>query len=255
VGPKRRWIDTLTTLLIIFTMAPAGYALTGQAVSTPVRLDSRPPVIAIDYPVGGEAFEPAAVETLQWSIQEDYFSVNPPPVVLAIVTGDSSLWTQSISPHSDPDYWLPWQVVDRAAAQARFVVQATDEFGWTTAESSATFSILGQPTGVTTGDHAGGDHNEVSGLGPILPNPFNPVTVLHFALARAATVDLAIFDVTGRKVAVLAQGPRPAGRHALRWDGRDLAGRRAASGTYLARLQVIDEQGAVNYVQRLTLLK
>jgi hypothetical protein len=251
----RRWIDTLTILFLIFTTAPAGFALTGEAVSTPVVLDSRPPIISIAYPVGDEAFQPAVVETLRWSIQEDSYGVNPLPVVLSVVDGDSLVWTYSLNPHHEPSYDYPWRVVDRAAANAILVVQVPDDFGWSATESSSAFSILGSPTGIPTADHANADLGEVAGLGPSYPNPFNPVTVMQFALLRDATVELALFDLTGRKIAILAQGNLPAGRHSRRWDGRDASGRRAASGTYFARLQVADTQGVVSYVQRLTLLK
>jgi flagellar hook assembly protein FlgD len=44
--------------------------------------------------------------------------------------------------------------------------------------------------------------------------------------------------VAGRLVRTLAAGRLPAGPHAVRWDGRDDRGRGAASGTYVARLEV-----------------
>ena len=68
------------------------------------------------------------------------------------------------------------------------------------------------------------------------PNPFNPSTELEFVLAEASAVDLAIYDLAGRRVAGLVHERRPAGRHAATWDGRDARGRQAASGVYLARL-------------------
>ncbi len=72
---------------------------------------------------------------------------------------------------------------------------------------------------------------------PPHPNPFNPKTTLRFALPRAAAVDLAIFDVSGRRVARLVAGDTlPAGQHAIDWEGRDEAGRALPSGVYLARL-------------------
>ncbi len=68
------------------------------------------------------------------------------------------------------------------------------------------------------------------------PNPFNPQVTLSFALPRAADVTLEVFDVAGRRVATLWHGELAAGLHTLTWDGRDLAGRDAPSGRYLARL-------------------
>jgi hypothetical protein len=55
--------------------------------------------------------------------------------------------------------------------------------------------------------------------------------VIPFSLARAAEIELAIFDPRGRRVAALAGGWWPAGDHAVTWT----AATRPA-GTYLVRL-------------------
>jgi len=84
------------------------------------------------------------------------------------------------------------------------------------------------------------------------PNPFNPKTTIAFELNRdAAQVELAIFDSAGRKVASLIDGPRAAGRHQVRWAGRDDRGDPLGSGVYLARLET--ESGAAT--RKLALLK
>ena len=44
------------------------------------------------------------------------------------------------------------------------------------------------------------------------PNPFNPVTVIGYQLPVSSDVTLEVFDVTGRRVAVLVDGPQQAGR-------------------------------------------
>ena len=68
------------------------------------------------------------------------------------------------------------------------------------------------------------------------PNRFNSETVIRFALPTAGQVELILYNLIGQRVAMLAQGWRPAGIHAARWDGRDDDGREQASGLYLARL-------------------
>ncbi len=70
-------------------------------------------------------------------------------------------------------------------------------------------------------------------LAPPFPNPARGEVALRFALAAPAHVRLAIYDVAGRQVAVLADGPRAAGWHALDWR----ADRAAPSGVYFARLE------------------
>lgn len=68
------------------------------------------------------------------------------------------------------------------------------------------------------------------------PNPFNPRTTVGFALPRDTRARLALYDVSGRLVRVLVDEALSAGAHEVAWDGRDAAGREAASGVYVARL-------------------
>jgi hypothetical protein len=59
---------------------------------------------------------------------------------------------------------------------------------------------------------------------------------LRLTLPRATHLDLAIYDVSGRRVRELARGAYPAGARLVSWDGRDTNGVRVASGVYFARL-------------------
>ena len=68
------------------------------------------------------------------------------------------------------------------------------------------------------------------------PNPFNPETRVEFAIAHAEWTTLVVYDVLGRKVRTLVNERMSAGRHVVRWDGRDDSGRPVAGGTYLYRL-------------------
>ncbi len=63
------------------------------------------------------------------------------------------------------------------------------------------------------------------------PNPFNPRTVIRFALAKPVVVSLAVYDLRGRRVAELVKGLLAAGDHRVEFTANDLP-----SGTYLARL-------------------
>jgi hypothetical protein len=74
-----------------------------------------------------------------------------------------------------------------------------------------------------------------------VPNPFNPQTKISFRLADESPVRLEIFDLTGRRVRVLADGIRAAGEHSVIWDGRDGAGSPVSSGSYFYRLTSDDE--------------
>lgn len=85
---------------------------------------------------------------------------------------------------------------------------------------------------------SGGDLPAAMALEQNLPNPFNPRTTIAFTVPTGgAAVRLDVLDVDGRHVATLLDGHRPAGRHTVDWNGTTAAGRPAAAGVYLYRLQ------------------
>ncbi len=67
------------------------------------------------------------------------------------------------------------------------------------------------------------------------PNPFNPATTISYSLAKAGRVSLVVYDILGRKVAVLVDSRRAAGEHSVRFDAS-----RLASGLYIYRLEAGD---------------
>lgn len=64
------------------------------------------------------------------------------------------------------------------------------------------------------------------------PNPFNPTTTIQFALSEAAHARVTVYDVLGRRVAVLTDGMHTAGPHRVLFDASHLP-----SGTYFYRLE------------------
>ncbi len=83
----------------------------------------------------------------------------------------------------------------------------------------------------------------------VFPNPATSSRV-SFGLPRAANVDLAVFDLAGRKVATLAKGAFTAGTYSRTWDGSGNGGSRLGAGVYFIRLMV----GGETYNQRAVLL-
>ncbi|HET9951586.1 MAG TPA: FlgD immunoglobulin-like domain containing protein [Candidatus Eisenbacteria bacterium] len=70
---------------------------------------------------------------------------------------------------------------------------------------------------------------------PARPNPFISDTEISYSLPSAASVSVRVFDVRGRLVRTLQDGPSDAGVQRLRWDGRDDMGRTASVGIYFVR--------------------
>jgi subtilisin-like proprotein convertase family protein len=73
-------------------------------------------------------------------------------------------------------------------------------------------------------------------LGESRPNPVTRTATIRFDLPNTGQVDLAVFDVSGRRVATLVSGVVQAGQREAIWNGRDDSGRDVASGLYWVRL-------------------
>jgi len=80
---------------------------------------------------------------------------------------------------------------------------------------------------------------ESPSAGPALsawPNPFNPVTTLGLELPEAGRYRLAVYDLSGRRRALLSEGEMSAGEHRWTWRARDGSGHPLAGGVYFLRL-------------------
>jgi len=71
----------------------------------------------------------------------------------------------------------------------------------------------------------------------IQPNPFNSTTLVSYHLPQPQRVEVSVFDVRGRCVALLVDRPQAGGTHSFLWDGRDDRGRSLPSGVYLIRVR------------------
>ncbi|WP_420454363.1 T9SS type A sorting domain-containing protein [Rubrivirga sp.] len=96
--------------------------------------------------------------------------------------------------------------------------------------NSASFATLMFAGGTAAGDgpDAGG-----AALAAGSPNPFHAGTTFEVTLDAPGHARLAVYDVLGREVAVLADGPRGAGADRVTWTPTGLP-----AGLYLARLLV-----------------
>ncbi len=84
------------------------------------------------------------------------------------------------------------------------------------------------------------------GLKALYPNPASDAAAVRFTTTEQADVRLDVYDVVGRRVAVLVDGPLAAATHTATLDARSLAG-----GVYLVRLQA----GGRTATQKLVLIK
>jgi len=78
------------------------------------------------------------------------------------------------------------------------------------------------------------------------PNPFNPITNIVYQIPKSGFVQLKVFDILGKEVAVLVNEVKPEGSYSVIFDASDLP-----SGIYIYSLRVND------FIQnnKMTLLK
>lgn len=92
------------------------------------------------------------------------------------------------------------------------------------------------PQIITDVDHDAGVPRQMELYGNY-PNPFNPETTISFGLPKAMRVKVLVFNVLGREVALLYDGPMSAGTQHLTWNGSDRSGRQLSSGLYFYRVE------------------
>ena len=78
------------------------------------------------------------------------------------------------------------------------------------------------------------------------PNPFNPTTNIEFRISNTGLVNLKMFDVLGKEVAILVNEYLPPGSYTKTWNAADLP-----SGVYFYRLQC----GASSETRKLLLVR
>jgi hypothetical protein len=156
------------------------------------------------------------------------------------VTGDGSMWIPLEHTQSSLNAWhfLTFQLEDfvelTGQVQLRFVV--SDLGSGSLVEAAVDDFLLDANYGLSTAAPealALPQNLEITGSHP---NPFNPAATIHFTVPRKGQIDLAIYDIAGRRVATLVSGTVSAGGHDVTWRGQDDRGSNVASGIYFSRL-------------------
>jgi hypothetical protein len=72
------------------------------------------------------------------------------------------------------------------------------------------------------------------------PNPFNPSTTIRYDLPEDSHIRIAIYNILGQEIRVLADGLEPAGFRSIRWHGKDNFNRNVSAGVYLLLMKSKD---------------
>ena len=249
--------DPLTTVGIGEVRA---VSMSGDIVAGFLRSEADGPRGVAKWNRVGGSFEPAqalgfVAGTLPSGINVPYAVSNSGKIIVGYCTFDGSpfnttgfIWTDATGEVQDINAWLADNGV---LVDPNFTIQSlgamtpdgTKIFGHgqmlTPPYTRRAFRITVPPMTVSVpepGLHAGLELSQPQ------PNPSSSLTRLDFTLGSPASVDLSVYDASGRRVATLLHSDLPAGRRSVTWDGREASGRPVATGVYFARL--ITPQGS-----------
>ncbi len=158
-------------------------------------------------------------------IQLDWAPIDERPVngwqVYRLVDGAKVPVTRQALPGSSRGFLDPEGSLDE---DHEYVILATHPYG--VRSELGSFTYRASETGITR-----------VALYPTFPNPAQGSAQIGFALPRAGNARLRIYDLAGRCVRTLLDGPVPSGPSLQIWDGRDQRGHLVADGVYLYRLE------------------
>ncbi|NQT25297.1 T9SS type A sorting domain-containing protein [candidate division KSB1 bacterium] len=168
---------------------------------------------------------------IKWTTESE---VNNLGFVLERANGHSSLqWDEIASYQTHPD------LQGQGNTSSKTEYQFTDETvqpGETYSYRLSDVNIKGDMNILDVISITLDDLPEETALEPPFPNPFNPQTKISYQLSGSGRVQIAVYDLLGRKVSTLLNGEQSAGSYNIYWHGKDDTGRQASTGTYILRL-------------------
>jgi hypothetical protein len=230
------YIDLTANVRLRFIAEDAGGGSLVEALVDDLRLEAAPvlddlaaPTVTVTFPNGGQQFDIGQDVAVAWNAQDDIGVVQ---ARISFVVGGTEHFVAEGAFHNSYTFvWNDHFAGQPGLATGRFrvvVLDGAQHQAVDTADADVTFDIAsGVVDALPTAVVLAQNH----------PNPFNPRTTIRFALPRAQDVTLRIFDVQGKLVRTLIEGPQTAGAHEAVWEGRDDRGGQVPSGTYLYRLR------------------
>ncbi len=242
VGTKS---GTLTVNSDDVDVPTSNVSLTGTVLDhAAASLDSSATLLATpvdfgDHEVGQFAKQPVRAHNLGYDALQARLSVNSANIVggdgrfsvvggfsAALLAGTGQTWNlqfADIGATLDQEY------------TATLTLASTDEaLPGATAASDLVVSLRAKPLSGTTGV-PGGELPKALAFHSPRPNPLAREAVFAFDLPEAAQVSLAIYDLTGRRVANLVSGSLGPGRYQMPWRAVSESGPRVPGGLYFAR--------------------
>ena len=192
-----------------------------------------------DQQVGAFAHQPVRAHNLGYDALQARLSVNTANIVggdgrFSIVGGFSPLLLSALGQTSSLQFNDAGATLDQVYTASLTIASADEALPGAVAASDLVVSLRARPLASTTGV-PGGDLPRALAFHAPRPNPLARAAVFAFDLPEAAPVSLAIYDLTGRRMADLVSGTLGAGRYQFNWNAVSEGGPRVPGGLYFAR--------------------
>jgi hypothetical protein len=193
-------------------------------------VDATPPTVTVTAPNGGEIWDIGSTYDVTWTATDN---IGITAIAILLSSDGGAAFPDTLAAGEANDGIYSWLIESGSTLEARIKVIGYDAAGNTGADvSNADFEIYDPASGVSGGKEIP-ERLVISGNAP---NPFGATTTIRFGLPTKGQIEMDVFDVSGRKVARLAQGDYPEGYHKVEWHS--ISGR----GIYFVRLRLGEEE-------------
>jgi uncharacterized protein len=197
------------------------------------------PTVSVITPNGGESWEVGTTHTITWA---DEYYAGMMKITLLQGTVATTIINSTIDSHSF-EWTIPSDLT--VGSDYRIKVSCFADTDYCDI-SDNTFSIV---TPDANDEHT--SELNASILYNNVPNPFTISTSIRFDAKSNKPVTIEIYNIRGKKVAIIMNNELIKGYHTVIWNGRDSKGIKAPSGIYLYKMQ----SGIYSSTKKMILMK
>ncbi len=181
------------------------------------------------YPAGGESFFTGSDVTVEWIRDQEHNQLNWD---LYFSSDGGSTWQPIRLDIPENQFTYLWRVPknETATMSARIKV-VQDNVGMNYEAQTFNFTIGSVATVIEGGNDLPERPEFLAGY----PNPFSSEATFHFVIAHTGPVALEVFDVLGKKVAVLVDRELARGTYRVRWNAEG-----QPNGVYIYQIRAGD---------------
>ncbi len=194
--------------------------------------DTEDPVVTVLSPDGGETWPVDSFFDITWTATDN---TGVTSIDILLSSDGGATYPHAIATGETNDGSYSWLVDVAPTTQARVKVIAYDAAANSGEDISDGYLEIYDPTAGVAAKREVPSRPLISGN---LPNPFGARTVVRFGIPEDGCVRIALYDVSGRRVADLVEGTYSAGYHEVVWENDGAVG----TGLYFFRLRFGSEE-------------